>query len=188
MKRETVCKIFSHMPAIKTERLVLRPLHVTDAKDMFEYASREEVTEYLLWSPHQSEAYTRNYLRYVEDRYAIGDFYDWAVTLSDSGKMIGTCGFTRLDMKHNLGEIGYVLNPDFHHVGYATEAAKAVIEFGFNTLRLHRIEARFMQGNDSSKHVMEKLGMEFEGFARDSMLVKGKYRTIGVCSIINESS
>jgi len=44
------------------------------------------------------------------------------------------------------------------------------------------------QGNDSSKHVMEKLGMEFEGFARDSMLVKGKYRTIGVCSIINESS
>ena len=186
MKREALCQIFSHMPAIRTERLLLRPMHVTDAVDMFEYASREEVTEFLLWSPHRTLSYTRDYLRYIEDRYAIGDFYDWAVTLADGGKMIGTCGFTRLDLPHNKGEVGYVLNPDYHNLGYATEAVSAILEFGFDQLCLHRLEARFMQGNDASLRVMEKVGMTFEGFARDAMLVKGKYRTIGTSAILRE--
>ena len=174
------------MPAIRTERLLLRPMHVTDAMDMFEYASREEVTEFLLWSPHRTLSYTRDYLRYIEDRYAIGDFYDWAVTLADSGKMIGTCGFTRLDLPHNSGEIGYVLNPDFHHNGYATEAVSAILKFGFEELGLHRLEARFMQGNDASRKVMERLGMTFEGFHRDAMFVKGSYKTIGVSAILKD--
>ncbi|MBR6679769.1 MAG: GNAT family N-acetyltransferase [Clostridia bacterium] len=186
MKREAVCQIFSHMPAIRTERLLLRPMHVTDAMDMFEYASREEVTTFLLWSPHRTISYTRDYLRYIEDRYALGDFYDWAITLADSGKMIGTCGFTRLDLPHNSGEIGYVLSPDFHNLGYATEAASAVLKFGFEELCLNRLEARFMQGNDASLRVMEKLGMTFEGFHRDAMLVKGSYRTIGVAAILKD--
>ena len=186
MKREAVCQIFSHMPAIRTERLLLRPMHVTDAADMFEYASREEVTEFLLWSPHRTLSYTRDYLRYIEDRYAIGDFYDWAVTLADSGKMVGTCGFTRIDLPHNSGEIGYVLNPDFHHNGYAAEAARAILKFGFEELGLHRLEARFMQGNDASLKLMEKLGMTFEGFHKDAMFVKGRYRTIGVAAILKD--
>ena len=174
------------MPAIRTERLLLRPMHVTDAMVMFEYASREEVTTFLLWSPHRTISYTRDYLRYIEDRYALGDFYDWAITLADSGKMIGTCGFTRLDLPHNSGEIGYVLSPDFHNLGYATEAASAVLKFGFEELCLNRLEARFMQGNDASLRVMEKLGMTFEGFHRDAMLVKGSYRTIGVAAILKD--
>lgn len=185
MKRETVSKIFSNMPTIRTERLILRPLHITDAADMFEYASRDDVTAFLLWSPHRSVTYTRDYLRYIEDRYSIGDFYDWAITLADTGKMIGTCGFARLDLPNRVGEIGYVLNPDFRAQGIAVEAARAVIDFGFKNLALHRIEARFMQGNDASRRVMEKLGMSFEGFARDSMFVKGAYRTVGTCSLIN---
>ena len=98
--------------------------------------------------------------------------------------MIGTCGFTRIDFPHNCGELGYVLNPDYHKKGYATEAAKRVLCFGFEVLELHRIEAKFMQGNDASLHVMEKLGMQFEGYRRDAMLVKGRYRTIGVCAIL----
>ena len=186
MKREALCQIFSHMPAIKTERLILRPMHVTDSVDMFEYASREKVTEFLLWSPHKTLSFTRDYLNYIESRYTLGDFYDWAVTLADSGKMIGTCGFTRIDIKHRTGEIGYVLNPDFHGLGYATEAARAVIKFGFETLGLHRMEASFMKGNEASLRVMEKLGMTFEGYLRDCMFVKGEYKTVGKCSILRE--
>ena len=94
MKRETVYKIFTRMPRLRTERLTLRPMHTTDAYDMYEYASREDLTEYLLWSPHPSVTYTRDYLAYIESRYATGDFYDWAITLTENGKMIGTAGFT----------------------------------------------------------------------------------------------
>lgn len=186
MKREKIYKIFARIPTLRTERLILRPMHITDAPDMYEYACRDDLTEYLLWSPHPSVSYTRDYLAYIESRYATCDFYDWAVTLADSGKMIGTAGFTKIDAPNNCAEIGYVLNPEYHGMGLGTEAAKKVVDFGFDTLGLHRIEARFMKGNSASEHVMEKLGMTFEGYHRDCILVKGKYRTVGFCAILSE--
>ena len=100
--------------------------------------------------------------------------------------MIGTCGFTRFDFPHNVGEIGYVLSPEFQGRGFGTEAAARVLRFGFEVLSLHRIEVKFMQGNDASLHVAEKLGMKFEGYRRDGMLVKGSYRTIGMSAILAE--
>ncbi len=184
MKREKLYKIFSHMPTLATERLVLRPMRTSDAYDMYEYACREDVTEFLLWSPHPSVGYTRDYLAYIESRYASCEFYDWAITLADSGKMIGTVGFTRIDTPHNSAEIGYVLNPEYHRRGIGFEAVTKIVEFGFETLSLHRIEAKFMKGNTASLRVMQKLGMTFEGYHRDGMLVKGSYRTIGICSIL----
>ena len=184
MKKETLCATFSRIPTLRTDRLTLRRLKQSDADDMFDYARREDVTEYLRWYPHQSKKYTSDYLRYVSARYNLGDFYDWAVIERESGKMIGTCGFTSFDLPHNSAEIGYVLNPDFHGKGYATEAAARVVEFGFSQLGLHRIEARFMRENTASLHVMEKLGMTLEGYRRDGMLIKERYRTIGICSIL----
>ena len=186
MKKESVCLTFMNIPTLRTERLTLRKMLPSDAADMYSYASRSDVTEYLLWSPHPSQKYTADYLKYIRSRYAVGDFYDWAVVENESGRMIGTCGFTRFDLPHNGGEIGYVLNPEFHGKGYATEAAERVIRFGFEELMLHRIEAKFMEGNASSLNVMKKLGMTFEGYKRDGMLVKNKYRTIGVCAILKD--
>ena len=185
MKKESICSIFMNMPILETERLLLRPMQKDDADDMYAYASRADVTEYLLWSPHPCRGYTEDYLCYISSRYKLGDFYDWAVVEKESGKMIGTCGFTRFDPPHNKAEIGYVLNPDYHGRGYATEAAGRVIAYGFEELDLHRIEARFMSGNQASLRVTEKLGMTFEGFMRDGMLVKGSYKTIGISAILD---
>ena len=179
MKKEAICRIFSHMPELQTERLILRRMRVSDAEDMHHYARRPEVTRYLLWSPHPDIYHTQDYLRYLATRYAAGTFYDWGVILKQNGRMIGTCGFTTIDCAHDAAEIGYVLNPDYHGMGIATEAVEAVLAFGFDKLLLHRIEARFMEGNDASLRVMEKVGMRFEGWRRESMLVKGSYRTIG---------
>ena len=187
MKREVIYKIFSNLPVIHTERLTLRKIRVSDTDDMFEYARQPEVTRYLTWYPHRNREYTKEYLEYLGSRYATGDFYDWAITLdSEGGKMIGTCGFTRFDPPNNSAEIGYVLNPAYRHMGIATEAAAAIIRFGFNELLLHRIEARYMKGNDASRRVMERLGMSFEGEMRESLYHNGEYKTVGICSIINK--
>lgn len=186
MNREEILQRFSNMPTLKTERLTLRPLRVSDAEDMYRYAKNGDVTTYLLWQPHPSLSYTEQYLRYIEKRYRLGEFYDWAVVDNQSGRMIGTCGFTRFDFPHDVGEIGYVLSPEFHGRGLGTEAAERVLRFGFEELRLHRIEVKFMQGNSASMHVAEKLGMTFEGYRRDGMLVKGSYRTIGMSAILAE--
>ncbi len=184
MNYELLSYIFKRMPEIDTERLVLRPIKMKDVDDMFEYSCNKELTEYLLWYPHENKGYTKEYLKLVCKRIRSGAFYDWAVVKKQSGKMIGTCGFTSIDTDNRKGEIGYVINPDFKGRGYATEAARAVIDFGFDVLSLNRIEAKFMQGNDSSLRVMQKLGMTFEGYMREAMYVKGRYRTIGQCAIL----
>ena len=177
---------FKHIPTIETQRLILRPMKVSDFEDMYDYAKREELTRYLLWSPHPSAAYSKEFLKFVVKRYRAGVFFDWGIEEKESGRMIGTCGFTAIDVDNRTGEIGYVINPDFQCRGYAPEAAKAVLSFGFSELDLNRIESRFMKENEASLAVMKKLGMTFEGYLRDSMYVKGEYRTIGVCSILKK--
>lgn len=187
MKRETIYRLFSNIPELKTDRLLLRKMLVKDASDMYEYAKRADVTKFLTWNPHPNISYTREYLEYISTRYAVGEFFDWAVTTENEGKMIGTCGFTRFDFNSNLGEVGYVINPEYRGNGYAPEALEAVIKFGFERLALRRIEARYMEGNIASRRVMEKVGMTYEGTLRSSLLVRGEYRDIGVCSLINNN-
>ena len=184
VKKDILYKLFSHIPTLETDRLILRGMRVSDTEDMFEYARRPSVTQYLTWNPHTDPAETREYLTYVGQRYRTGDFYDWAVVDRESGHMIGTCGFTSFNCPHDTAEIGYVLNPAYQGKGLATEAVRRVLDFGFDELGLHRIEAHFMEGNDASRRLMERVGMAFEGYARESMRIKGRFCTIGTCAIL----
>lgn len=185
-KKETVYRIFSRIPTLETDRLLLRRMKTSDAKDMFEYSKMPEVTRYLLWQPHTEISQTIEYLEYLQTRYRVGDFYDWGVVLKETGKFIGTCGFTTLDFTNNSAEVGYVLNRDYWGHGFAPEALMRVLRFGFMELNIHRIEARYMTPNTPSRRVMEKCGMSFEGVRRSSLYVKGSYRDIGTCSILSE--
>ncbi|MBO5111239.1 MAG: GNAT family N-acetyltransferase [Clostridia bacterium] len=183
-KRDPIAEIFSSIPTLQTERLTLRAMRRSDRQDMYEYASDPSVTRYLLWDIHPNEEYTGRYLDYVVSRYRIGDFTDWAVTVTETGKMIGTCGFTRIDADHRKGEVGYVLNPAYWGQGIAAEAVRAVLHFAFFRLKLNRMEAKFIRGNERSLRVMEKCGMQFEGYQREAMLIKGQYCDIGYASIL----
>jgi len=184
MKKEKIYRVFSHLPELTTQRLTLRKMMVLDASDMYEYASRTDVTKYLTWHPHPDRTYTKEYLQYLGSRYAGGMFYDWAIIFEPDCKMVGTCGFTSFDCAADSGEVGYVLNPEYWGKGIATEALLRVMQFGFETLGLHRIEARFIEENDRSRTVMEKVGMTFEGIHREAMLIKGSYMNIGTCAIL----
>ncbi len=184
MKKDLIYRLFSRIPPLSTERLSLRAMKVSDAEDMFAYAHRADVTEYLTWLPHMRIEETRAYLSDVARRYRAGDFYDWALISREDGHMIGTCGFTSFNCQSDSAEVGYVLNPAYQGKGLATEALESVMKFGFTELYLHRIEAHYMEGNTASRALMERVGMQFEGYARESMLIKGKYRTIGTCAIL----
>ena len=184
MKKETLYRVFSHLPELRTERLTLRKMLVADTADMYEYACRQDVTKYLAWYPHPDRAYTREYLQYLGSRYAIGMFYDWAVIYEPDCKMVGTCGFTSFNCTSDSAEVGYVLNPDYWGKGIASEALNCVLRFGFEELKLHRIEAKFIEENQRSLHVMQKVGMTFEGVSREALFVKGSYVNVGVCSIL----
>ena len=184
MKKEKIYRVFSHLPELKTSRLTLRKMLVADTADMYDYACRQDVTKYLTWNPHPDRAYTKEYLQYLGSRYAVGMFYDWAVIYEPDHKMVGTCGFTSFNCSSDSAEVGYVINPDYWGKGIASEALLRVLQFGFEELKLHRIEARFIEENKRSLHVMERVGMTFEGVCREGMLIKGKYVNVGICSIL----
>lgn len=180
--KKGIKQIFRDPPVLYTKRLTLRKLEKSDSADMFEYSKSAEITKFLTWEPHPDCGYTYKYLSYIQSKYRSGEFFDWAVIYN--GKMIGTCGFTRIDEINNMAEIGYVISQSFHNMGIATEAVKRVLDFGFNDLGLNRIEAKYMPENLTSKRVMEKVGMTFEGVIRKSMYIKGRYIDVGICSIL----
>lgn len=184
MKVNFISKIFSKIPTLETERLVFRAIKRCDLEDIYEYSSDPKTSQFLLWSPHKSFKSTQEFIELVLAKYKSGDYNDWALIYKGNQKMIGTCGFTRIDTVNSVAEIGYVINPRYWGMGIATEAASKAIEFAFEVLKVNRVEARFMFGNDASLAVMKKVGMKFEGYQRDAMFVKGKFKTIGISSIL----
>ena len=189
MTANMALKIFSHIPTLKTSRLELRKITERDLGDVYEYSKDPEVSKYLLWHPHKSIEYTKEYLHRIKTDYRIGRFYNWAVVLrggEHNGKMIGTCGFTSFDFYNNSAEVGYVINRQFWGQNIAPEALRVVINFGFEKLLLHRIDARFLVDNVKSRRVMEKCKMTYEGVLRSAMIVKGEYLDVGVCSILSD--
>ncbi len=187
LTKGNIIKIFSKIPTLKTKRLTLRRLLPTDFKDMFEYSCLPEVTKFLLWHPHTDSNQTYRYLENVQAYYRHGEFYDWAIILNENNKMIGTCGYTSIDIENLRAEIGYVLNPEYWGMGIAAEAVLAVEEFAFYELGINRIEAHFIEGNERSLKVMQKCQMKFEGYLRQYMKIKGEYKNIGICSVTRDS-
>ena len=154
--KNNLYKKAADLPVIETKRLILRKISPYDAADMYEYAHLPEVTQYLTWREHPSVDHTLEYLKILKKAYKKGEYFDWALELKESGKMIGTCGFAALDFYNLKGEIGYVLNPVYSKRGLMTEAVKKVIEYGFGTLGLERIEAKHLPGNENRASVMRR--------------------------------
>ena len=179
-------EVFSEPPTLETERLRLVKISPEHAEDMYEYSCDADVTKYLTWSCHSSVKETERYIKLLQKKYTAGVFNDWGLIHKESGKFIGTCGFTSFDYENNTAEIGYVLSKDFWGMGLAAEAARCVMEFGFEKFGLSGFCAKCMEGNDASMRVMQKVGMSFENLYKNGMFIKGSYKTIIVYNVTKE--
>lgn len=186
MTQKDLHRIFTDPPTLETDRLWLRKIAVSDADDMYAYSSDENVTRFLMWDPHPDPLYTDKYIRYLQERYAVGDYYDYAIVLKDTGRMIGTVGFTSFDLPNASAEIGYVVSPDYQGCGYATEAVNAIVAFGFERCALSRISAVCMKENVASLRVMEKCGLKREGLLRKAVHAKGEVRDVYLSAITDD--
>jgi len=175
---------FSALPRLETERLILRPLRMKDARDVNVYASDPEVARYVLWDPHVSMTDTRAYIRCMRGLYRRGLPGSWAVTLRDSGRVIGTVGFMWYSDANLAAEIGYSYARDQWNRGCATEALRAVITSAFQSIPLNRLEAQHDIRNAASGRVMEKCGMRREGVLRQRIRNKGEFADVALWSIL----
>mgnify|MGYP002587227644 CR=1 FL=1 len=176
--------LFSSLPTLRTKRLTLRPVRMSDAADLYEYSKDPEVARHVLWDAHQSVGDSRGYLRYAIRQYRQDLPASWGIELKENHKLIGTIGFMWINCEHRSAEVGYSLSRDCWNQGYATEALRAVLRFGFNTLRLNRIEAQHELDNPASGRVMEKCGMRCEGTLRQRVFNKGRFSDVRLYAIL----
>lgn len=169
---------------LHTARLLLREFRLEDFATTHAYAADVETTRHTLFGPN-TEQDTRDFLVRMAAAQAESPraTYDLAVTLRESGVHIGTAG---LRVRGPLGDVGYVFHKDHWSKGYATEAARALLEFGFRELKLHRVIATCDIANPASARVMEKLGMRREGHLRKNSLMKGTWRDSWLYAILEE--
>lgn len=151
---------------IQTQRLILRRATKADAPAMFRnWASDPEVTKFLTWPPHETVALTQKVLEGWEAEYTRPDYYHWMLVLKETGEPIGTLIATTVG-RAQAAHIGYCIGSRWWHKGIMSEALKAVMDFLFDEVGYHRIEAMHDPNNPHSGGVMKKCGMRYEGTAR----------------------
>lgn len=154
---------------LQTERLILRPVQPDDAEAMFDYLRDEETVRFITVPPVKTV--TEVLENSIQSYFMLDPIGKWAIVYDQ--KMIGTIDL-RLNEAHRQAEIGYVLNKRYWGQGIMPEAAQAILAVGFDQLQLVRIFSEHDTRNPKSGRVMTKIGMQQEGVALKSQIIKGE--------------
>ena len=161
---------------IVTDRLILRRFNHNDADDMLRYWVSDPKIQSLYSEPIYS---TKQEVDGLLDKYISlyekPDYYRWAVIEKDCQKCIGQIAIFLVDGKNHFCEIEYCIGSKFQRRGYATEATKAVIDFAFSEINVHKVQITHKENNVASKGVILNNGLMYEGTLRDYFFMEGKY-------------
>ena len=145
-------------PIIETERLILRPLCLEDAEEVFEcWECDPDVARYMFWTSHDDLNKTKEWLKFEISKIDSADWYRWGFVLKESKALIGT-GLIYFEEEYNMFEVGYNLGKKAWGCGYTTEAMKKIIHFAEHELGIKEIVGRHAKDNLNSEKVLIKLG------------------------------
>ena len=174
-------------PILHTERLRLRPFVPGDAADVQRLAGVPEVAATILNIPHP-------YLDGMAEEWIATHRVDleletgvvFAVTLRADGMLVGAVGLSSISREHSRAELGYWIASGFWNQGYCTEAARAVLAYGFEELGLHRVHASYFAGNEASGRVLQKIGMTREGVQRHGIRKARVFRDLVLYAAVKD--
>lgn len=161
------------VPVLRGERVRLRLWRMDDVDALFALYSDPRFMRYWSFEAFNDRAQAESYLARNLRDLKTSEFYPWALTLDDDVP-IGNCTLFRVDRQHRRCELGYGLAPSLQGQGLALEATKLAIDYAFNELDLHRIEADIDPRNAGSCRLVERLGFQREGLLRERWRVNGE--------------
>ena len=160
---------------IETERLVLREFGEDDWRAVLEYQRDPLYLRYYSWED-RSEADARAFVEmFREWQWELPRRFQLLIVYRENDELIGNCGIRRKPDNEWEADIGYELSPRYWGCGYATEAARAMVDFGFRHLGLRRISSWCIADNVASARVLERLGFTQEGRLRRNEFFKGRW-------------
>ena len=172
------------LPTLETERLILRPLSLADAPAVKELAGEREIADTTLNIPHPYEdGVAERWISTHQERYEKDRGLSLAIVLRETHALIGAIGMNT-NAAHENAEIGYWVGKPYWNRGYCTEAARAIVAYGFDALKLHRIYAHHLSRNPASGRVMQKIGMRHEGTLRQHIKKWGVFEDVEVYGLV----
>ncbi|NNF57983.1 MAG: GNAT family N-acetyltransferase [Rhodothermaceae bacterium] len=156
------------LPVLDTQRLRLRHPRPADADAVLAIFGDPTAMRYWSHEPFEDLEAAQNYLATIDEGFAERTLFQWAITELGADDLIGTVTLLHWDRPNRRAEVGYMLSPSHWGKGYASEAVRAVLCFGFEAMDLHRVEAELDPRNEASARLLERLGFQQEGLQRQT--------------------
>ena len=176
---------FKPFPDLVTGKLSFRQLATGDVNELFKLRADERVNRFLTRHPSKTIEEADAFINKINRAIRNNESIYWVITLKNDNKLIGTICLWNIQPENYRAEIGYELSPDFWGQGIMKEAIPKVIEYGFDMMKLHSIEADLDPGNSRSVILLEKNGFIKEGHFKESTYFNGKFSDRAVYSLIN---
>ena len=179
---------FSPFPLIETERLTLRAITMEDAADLFELRKDADVMRYLDRDPHRTLEDSKEMIQKIVDGTKNNETIGWGISFKNETQLIGTISYHRIEKEHYRAEIGYILHPKHWRKGIINEAMRAVIRYGFETMKLHSIEANVNPDNIASTNLLKKHGFVREAYFKENYFFNGKFIDTEIYSLLESKA
>lgn len=169
---------------LDTARLTLRRPAATDAEALYRLIDDPTIAAQTLTIPHPyPREMADTWIAHHHEQSAAGNAYTFVAIAKATGDLVGAIGLSR-DLTHHRAELGYWIGRPYWRRGYATEAATAVVAFGFTDLACHRVTAQCYVGNAASRRVLEQAGLLYEGTRRGHIKKPDGFRDVELFGIL----
>lgn len=173
-------QVFETFPIIETERLLLRNMVAEDAPKILEFRQNNRISAFIHRDSMDNIESAHGLIQRVIKGYEDKSMLAWGGVLKSTNTFIGSCGFNKIDTQNLRAEIGGEMSPEAWGKRIAPQAVKQIIDFGFNTMHLHSIEARVSPNNRSAIYLLEQLGFIKEAHFKDYYQFKDQWHSLAV--------
>lgn len=171
-------------PVFTTKRLLLRQIKKEDLQNIYKGLSHPEVIKYYGVSYNSLES-AKEQMNWYSNLEKSKTGIWWVIASQDGNQFYGAIGFYLISKEHRKAELGYWLFPEYWGRGYVQEAAEKVLEYAFEILAMHRIEAFVEAGNAASSKTLERLNFNYEGRMQESEIKNGKFISVDIFARLN---
>jgi len=175
---------FDPFPLLTTSRLALRPIEKSDTERVLSLRSDPRVMQYIDRPLAKSKLEAREWIENIQEMLINQQGITWGISLNNDSRLLGSIGFWRIEKEHFRAEIGYMLTPELQGKGIMQEAMKVAIEYGFDVMNLHSIEANVNPENKASIKILERNGFVQKAFFKENFYYEGKFLDTIIFSLL----